>query len=780
MVQVAAGVDAREAWRRCGMPKGEPGIQNIRKRGHALRTRSPDPEPEPPPPAVEKRGLGKGVPAKGYRLSPSQKKTDDAAKEEARAAYYKVHVAATTEWAKRFLAGKTGKGFESADVVAASFQEQLPVGFKLTGSMLKLAVNKGRAGKLPGKRGPKPDLPASLVDAVAGYAQLKQVAGDEQSPRLLVGRAIAAVEGTQYEHKLKTASQRRKLLTRVRQVEDLQSTGSECVDDRRWNWLTSGNLTRWKDGYVNCLHERGFIDAVPTDPFDVITISPARAARMGNADESHQKLSNEGEGRGPRANVYANPKLGRAGKRKVVCSKHASIMAWASYAGECGGLHLMLATGAEAAKKGSAADDESQIRIRPEWTFGVPRVIGTFGHDTEKIFEPSFIMNEKGGMEGHGLEHWVEKQVVPAYPNMAYNWKFDDDGNVVEGPVFMQLDAGPDRTTDCSLDFRRRMWTKGLILFPGLPNGTAANQLMDDLFGTYKTGNNERAQDIVSERIAANEIDPSVAVKLDFCDLGRIINGRATDPDHERPFSKSFTREKILSSVSKLGLNPIDLKQMISHRRVRDNSAEGSRTTAIQKVREDHTTTLSAASDLGININVLTVVAPKTKSYVAQPSTHEQQYESLKANSSVGNMWLTVGAKPFNAPEVTAPAVARVLERQGEADAKRLKAADDYTEVLAEAREIERARGESNETYQQQTAKDLKVLVSFVLKARREKGVAEHSANKGTCLLFLARLQPGEMEELLQRTEPGVAATLALTAPVVAAVVVLPLLMPPA
>ena len=34
---MAEGVDPREAWKRCDKPKGEAGIQNIRKAGFKLR-----------------------------------------------------------------------------------------------------------------------------------------------------------------------------------------------------------------------------------------------------------------------------------------------------------------------------------------------------------------------------------------------------------------------------------------------------------------------------------------------------------------------------------------------------------------------------------------------------------------------------------------------------------------------------------------------------------------------------------------------------------------------
>ena len=70
---MAAGVDARVAWERCGRPRGEAGIQNIRKRGNKLRTETPK---LPPAAAAVNRpknvGPGKGKPCKGYRLKPGR------------------------------------------------------------------------------------------------------------------------------------------------------------------------------------------------------------------------------------------------------------------------------------------------------------------------------------------------------------------------------------------------------------------------------------------------------------------------------------------------------------------------------------------------------------------------------------------------------------------------------------------------------------------------------------------------------------------------------------
>ena len=77
----------------------------------------------------------------------------------------------------------------------------------------------------------------------------------------------------------------------------------------------------------------------------------------------------------------------------------------------------------------------------------------------------------------------------------------------MSGPAFGQVDAGPDRYSDASLQSRIEAYQRGLILFPGMPNGTAANQVADDLFGVYKTSSRAVMDNIVGEKIAAQLTD---------------------------------------------------------------------------------------------------------------------------------------------------------------------------------------------------------------------------------------------------------------------------------
>ena len=527
-------MEPRAAWEACGKPKGEQGIQNIRKHGHgqrralkALERDAEVAEAQAARPMAQTRAeverqegtaaAGKGVPAEGFRLNSTQVAKAAAVKVEQRRLYEAAFIAASNEWFEMIQSGKCGRGDNSSDAVGRRHSLHLPSGCRqVQGKALKLAYKERRCGVAPLPPGPTSGIHPELVQTIADFASLKQVAGDEQQPRQLAQTALAAVRGTCHEGKLSSPGQMSYFLKRVREVSFISTACRQAVDDRRWQYLTNSNLTTWLGGYVECLLDHGFLpeSARWLDWKSIILeIDMEIRRRMLNGDESHQKLSNEGDQSGTRANVYVNTMLARAGKRCFTYQKHATIMAWFNYAGEAGALHGMLATDAQAAKKGKKkGGSEADIRVRPEWMFGWPRVKGLFGHATEQTFEPSFVMNEKGGMEGGGFEHFLDWQIYPAYPNLAPDWERMSDGIIMKGPVFLQVDAGPDRYSTVSLASRIQAYQRGLVLFPGLPNGTAANQVADDLFGLYKQGCNMQMDDIIAERIKMNLIDPSVKV----------------------------------------------------------------------------------------------------------------------------------------------------------------------------------------------------------------------------------------------------------------------------
>ena len=385
--QVANGMDARSAWTACGKPKGESGIQNIRVRGMKARGKmgyeasmfdvavARGEDLETPLPQEEGEAKRIGVPEKGFRLSTTQLHKQKSIDVQNRAAFNEAYVAATLEWQQMVREGKCGKGDICADAVANRFANTLPAGckFKLTGRCLKNALAQGRCGKPQAARGPQKIIPDALVQAVADYATLKQAAGDEQQPRQLARVAKATVSGTAYEAAMNSPNQVGYFLRRVREISGISVALREAVDDRRWMYLTHSNLTIWFGGYVDCLVDHKFLPeryrGMGYDPeADPIQIADAILARMLNGDESHQKLSNEGDKSGPKATVYVSSQLGRIGKRTFTYQKHATVLHMVKYAGEASAPHMMLATDAAAAKKGKAGEgaDDASIRVNSQ------------------------------------------------------------------------------------------------------------------------------------------------------------------------------------------------------------------------------------------------------------------------------------------------------------------------------------------------------------------------------------------------------------------------------
>ena len=168
-------------------------------------------------------------------------------------------------------------------------------------------------------------------------------------------------------------------------------------------------------------------------------------------------------------------------------------------------------------------------------------------------------------------------------------------------------------------------------------------------------------------------------VKLDFSDLGRSMNGRPEDPVSLRPFEFAFTKEKIRASCAKLGLAPVSIKVALEHRRVRDDSADGDRANAEAAIRDRHANNLLQLASQGIDTDILTVLPPVakvTRVMVASPSQAEKNLRA--AGTSAGAIFLSVGAKAFNAPLITHLALEKQQEKQREETEKNNRATNDF------------------------------------------------------------------------------------------------------
>ena len=258
---------------------------------------------------------------------------------------------------------------------------------------------------------------------------------------------------------------------------------------------------------------------------------------------------------------------------------------------------------------------------------------------------------------------------------------------------------------------------------------------------------------ILSTSLSSSSLLLALQVKLDFCDLGRVINGRPEDPIHLRPFENAFTRAKVLASVTKLGLAPVNLKLALSHPRVRDDSLDGSAAMEEHKIHARHAASLITLAAAGIDAAALAVPPPSNappRRMVDGPSSAEQQYKSLKnAGTSAGAIFFSVGAKPFNCPLITSVASDRIAEKDAAEAIKNLSASGDFLSLQGRCKDIMQWVHEEEADFADLLQAERKELVSYVFKAQAKSGVTEHNHNKESTISFLDSLPSGEIDTLL-------------------------------
>jgi len=464
---------------------------------------------------------------------------------------------------------------------------------KLTAQALKMWSSSGRKpGASPQPPGRKMSKSKSALVAVAKtYTKLMQLEGQCQKPKELIRKIVAAAAGTGHEAMIDNQKKRRSVLKLLRVGEDAVSVQQgESIDKRRVDSLTYENVVEWFSGWTHFLEARKF--AVkrkhPVSGTEMWYVSRQKRARIINPDEMHLVMTTELEKGGPRALVYGDPKLGASGRAAVVNSRHISAMYATAGDRTVMPPYYMFDSAASAENMG----------VNAAWLIGLPRVMRyVHGFDEKQPMQPGCEVSEKGGAVKGTFHRFIHTCVIPCFPNCAAEWEYDSDGSVDSvgdppiraGPVIVKSDMGPDRITvdEDQLLECQRLHASGILPYPGLPNGTAANQEMDNLFGELKEKSADVADDIVAEReqlaAAAREArKKSPPINLTNADLGRIVDGRPGDRGAKRPFRYAFSSEKVdraWNAVGAVGEGGWVTMQCLHHPKVR---AATSSTTALQ------------------------------------------------------------------------------------------------------------------------------------------------------------------------------------------------------
>jgi hypothetical protein len=415
---------------------------------------------------------------------------------------------------------------------------------------------------------------------------MMQLEGRCPKPRELMGKLQAAVKGTKYESMFGTRNKRDKFLIKTRTPDDtagLNSVTADSVDKRRVDWLTTGNIDRWFDGWEEFLIANHFGERLPREGYDdnQVYVPMAKRRRIINPDESHLLMSTEVEKSGPRASVYHDPALGAPQRSKVVNPRHTTIMAATTAASEVFSLYMEF------------DGVEENGRVHPSWVRGVPRPKGFFGGQQLQTSRPACEVTPNGGSTKSSFLSWHDKIVAPVYtitPKFVWDsdGELDDDGllPIISGPVIEKTDSGIGRwdMSEEGLVERKKRHRDGVLVYPGVPNGSAANQEDDQLFGLFKMLSTDQACEIVAEReeaAAAARRDrrpaKTVVVNLNNSDVPRVINGTESTPDKQRPFQYAFGPELVGAAWSKVGAvgadGWVDRSAALRHPKVREGAA---------------------------------------------------------------------------------------------------------------------------------------------------------------------------------------------------------------
>ena len=592
---------------------------------------------------------------------------------------FKVAFKEGSDLLARRIASDGNLGLPSVEIdIVATLNERyrLDGTKKLTKETLYRTVREGRAGESPLKRGPPPKIPDILLEVVALHAEVSQVGeGGELRGRDIKRLMGAAVLGTKYDGTFKLESAFKKL--KKQHPERLQAGKGVSMEESRSRWTTANNLEQWFDDVKEDLIKSGLvIDREVRDSHgklvsEVDFRSDDVRRRIINMDETHHDLSITGDKGGSRALVYSNPKLQRGYKKTVKAGRHVTGVYATNAAGEALPPLYIFDSGAKI---------ESNFRVKLSWLDGLPKVTGRFGCP-DRIEESSFYsVRSRGSMDDSLFNDYIERVVLPLYPNISKTATFDaNTGKLLCGPVILKVDSGPGRIIANmeSIAKREAFRELGLLILMGLPNATSVNQEMDALYGAFKSATYARGEVILTERMqqrglersalaaaaaaAVNDDDdneagpaaPLTRFAMGFEDLATVVDGKSTDDVSLKPFTRTFTRLKILGSWSKVGFCPFT-RNCVASKKVRHELGQASKDQDLEDLHESYNAGVAQADGQGLNAGIFDGRIPVAKSVDREQGEQEQIDKLLETKGafSASAHWNVCGSRIGNASVV--------------------------------------------------------------------------------------------------------------------------------
>jgi hypothetical protein len=461
---------------------------------------------------------------------------------------------------------------------------------------------------------------------------------------------------------------------KIRKVfpESLQPATKLTVEDARAQWTTHDNLNQWIDNAKQDLINTCLVidEEVLDEKGAMVSEALFREdteRRIINMDETHHDLSITGDRGGPREVSYHNPAFQRGAARGVKSARHVTGAYATNVAGEAVPPFYIF---------DSSAKLWENVRVKVEWLEGLPLVTGRFGCPTI-IKSGSFCtVRPRGSMDDSLLNEYIEKVIVPLYPNMHKTAVFDSvTGKLNQGPDILKLDAGPGRivSSEAILLKREQFIERGLIILLGLPNATSVQQEMDALYGPFKSSMYARGEKVVQQKLRARSLARRNGDKVPPA----VFNGMPDDEPRN-------TKEKILRSWAKVGFVPFT-RNCLKYKKVRKVLGQHKADEQLENLQQRYDLLVDSFEGDGFNAGIFDLEIP-TAAHFIRAETEDKQAEELVENRKAfsaagqwnhcqsGNAGVTIRAQKMQL-ELNETARTKVANKKSEAQLKALEKA---------------------------------------------------------------------------------------------------------
>ena len=445
------------------------------------------------------------------------------------------------------MEGLSGAEYLSAREAAEIVKEKS--GIKINPRRITEAYTEGFAGQSPKKMGRPSRVPDAALEAMAIKCNLEQAAGNDLNPKQQQQIFEDMFRGTIHDtdqsgEKIdwsRSGSFQRSRAKR-KQPHLLQPGKIKRVDLTRYQWAVYDTYEEWFAGWEAFLVERGY--AAWNDIFNSsgalvsnIEFLPGKLGRILNGDETDMPRDASKRPKGGSTGACCiNPLLPRPGRPATQTSGHETLFLFVTASGEVCPVILIC---------DSDCEDPNQQRVELELVVGLPSVVGRFGCEQAKQFEPIIACSKKGGTTTV-LWRSILGHLIGLYPDVS-----------PLNPICLKVGGGPGR-----LDRETLLWCVevGIDVFPGFPNGSGYNQELDEMYDSFKKLLYSEGDALEAERReAVRKADDEDArraaeknVALKRTDIPRILMGKDED-GASGPLAVAFSEEKVLDAWATIG-----------------------------------------------------------------------------------------------------------------------------------------------------------------------------------------------------------------------------------